>query len=65
MVASLNFSGINTNPFEYNDGTALFEALNRNFLQIKSAEFPETQKWVGALLDKHFKNNRFTVLFGN
>jgi hypothetical protein len=64
-VATLNFSGININPFEYNDGSPLFEALNRNFLHVKAVEFPETQKWLGASLDKHFKNHRFTILFGN
>ena len=28
--ATLNFSGINTSPFEYDDGSDLFASLNRN-----------------------------------
>ena len=39
-VATLNYSGINTNPFEYNDGTELFSNLNHNFQLIKKTEFP-------------------------
>jgi hypothetical protein len=27
-AATLNFSGINTNPFEYDDGSDLFTSLN-------------------------------------
>lgn len=27
-AATLNFSGINTNPFEYDDGSELFTAIN-------------------------------------
>lgn len=29
-AATLNFSGINTNPFEYDDGSKLFSSLNEN-----------------------------------
>lgn len=64
-VASLNFSGINTNPFEYNDGTPFFKELNKNFKHIQELEFPKLQKWEGAILDKNFKTNRFTILFGD
>ena len=34
-VASLNFSGINTNPFEFNDGSEFFKTLNTNYELIK------------------------------
>ena len=36
-VASLNFSGINTNPFEYNDGSPFFLTLNLNYQNIRKA----------------------------
>ena len=29
-IASLNFSGINTNPFEYDDGSEFFKRINDN-----------------------------------
>ena len=64
-VATLNFSGININPFEFNDGSPIFEQLNRNYQLIRNEEFPEMTKWDGAVLDKYYKHDRFTVLFGN
>ena len=64
-VASLNFSGINTNPFQYKDGSAFFLTLNLNYQNIRKAEFPDLKKWVGAPLDKHYKKNRFTILNGD
>jgi len=64
-VATLNFSGINNNPFEFDDGSDIFNKLNTNFQLIKAAEFPEKKAWEGALLDKNFKKDRFTILFGN
>jgi hypothetical protein len=33
-VATLNFSGINTNPFEYNDGSDLFKKINESVQAI-------------------------------
>ena len=35
-VATLNFSGINTNPFEFNDGSKNFRTLNDNYIHIKN-----------------------------
>lgn len=32
-VATLNFSGINTNPFEYHDGSEEYDKLNALFLK--------------------------------
>jgi hypothetical protein len=29
-AATLNFSGINTNPFEYDDGSDMFTSINEN-----------------------------------
>ena len=34
-VATLNFSGINTNPFEYNDGSEFMKDLNKKYQIIK------------------------------
>ena len=34
-IATLNFSGININPFEFNDGSPIFEKLNHNYQLIK------------------------------
>ena len=28
--ATLNFSGVNTNPFEYDDGSDIFKRINEN-----------------------------------
>ena len=33
-VATLNFSGINTNPFEYDDGSDFFKAINENVQEL-------------------------------
>ncbi len=64
-VATLNFSGINVNRFEYHNGSDFFDKLNNNFKTIQKAEMPDLTKWKGADLDKNYKQNRFTVLFGN
>ena len=64
-VATLNFSGINTNPYEFNDGSPLFQQLNENYILLQKVDFPELKKWVGGRLDKRFKSNRLTVLFGD
>lgn len=29
-VATLNFSGVNTNPFEYDDGSEMIDEINKN-----------------------------------
>ena len=36
-AATLNFSGINTNPFEYNDGSEFVKHLNHNYQLIKES----------------------------
>lgn len=36
--ASLNFSGINTNPFEYDDGSDMFKKLNTNVEELMRIE---------------------------
>lgn len=64
-VGSLNFSGINLSYFEYDDGSKLFESLNRKYELIKEKEFPNLKSWLGSYLDKKYKEHRFTVLSGD
>ena len=33
-ISTLNFSGINTNPFEYDDGSELFVRINQNIKEL-------------------------------
>ena len=36
-TATLNFSGINTNPFEYDDGSELFTRINAYVQELTQA----------------------------
>ena len=38
------------------------QSLNANYRIIQEAEFPHIKKWIGVLIDKHFKSNRLSVL---
>lgn len=64
-VATLNFSGINNNRFEFHDGSQFFDDLNAKYRLIQEREFPEMKQWKGVLFDKNYKSHRFTVLFGD
>ena len=44
-VATLNFSGVNTNPFEYNDGSEMFTKINKSVQEIIEKEFPDMKDW--------------------
>lgn len=51
-VATLNFSGINTNPFEYNDGSDLFQRLNTTAKKLINNELPGLTEWKVGKIDK-------------
>jgi hypothetical protein len=44
-VATLNFSGVNTNPFEYDDGSEMFTKINKSVQEIIEKEFPDMKDW--------------------
>jgi len=62
-IATLNFSGINTNPFEYDDGTPFFERINQNVRELISIEQPDLKEWKLGKIDKEYKDNRLSVGF--
>ena len=65
-VATLNFSGVNTSPFEYDDGTALFVSINQNVRDILRKEHPELKEWKCGKIDKEFTSNeRQSVCFNS
>lgn len=61
-VATLNFSGINTSPFEYHDGTDEYDQLNRLFLQNLQKERPEITNWAIGKIDKEVQE-RMSVAY--
>jgi hypothetical protein len=64
-IGSLNFSGINTNPFEYDDGSDVIAGLNNKFKLIVAQEDKNLKEWPGAKLDKEYKKDRLTICFGD
>jgi hypothetical protein len=65
-AATLNFSGINTNPFEYDDGSELFTALNENIKQLIQKEIPELTDWKVGKIDKNYTSSeRLSVGFNS
>ena len=44
-VATLNFSGVNTNPFQYDDGSEMFAQINKNVEEIVEKEFSDMKDW--------------------
>jgi hypothetical protein len=64
-VATLNFSGINTNPFEYDDGSVFFEKINQNVRELIAAEFPDLKDWKLGKIDKDYSGNRLSVGFNS
>lgn len=61
--ASLNFSGINTNPFEYDDGSELFLTLNAHFQILFDLHLKEKKLDNAAKIDKAYKHNRLSVAY--
>lgn len=65
-MATLNFSGINTNPFEYDDGSEMFNALNENVKQLIQAEHPDLTEWKVGKIDKNYtSSDRLSVGFSD
>lgn len=65
-AATLNFSGINTNPFEYDDGSELFKALNENIKALIQKEIPELTDWKVGKIDKNYNSSdRLSVGFSS
>ena len=62
-VATLNFSGINTNPFEYFDGSKEIEAISNNMKQILETEKSNLSVRLD-IIDKWYCNNQMSVRFG-
>lgn len=62
-VATLNFSGINTNPFEYDDGSELFQRINAYAQELIAVEFPNLKDWGMGKLDKDYADERLSVGF--
>ena len=53
-VATLNFSGINTNPFEYDDGSPIFTKLNATIASLTTTELPDFKGWSLGKTDKNY-----------
>lgn len=64
-VATLNFSGINTNPFEYDDGSERLTRLNETVQQLIATELPGLKEWTGAKIDKAYQKDRMSIAFGD
>ena len=63
-AATLNFSGINTNPFEYDDGSEMFVALNENVKELIKKEQPDLTDWKVGKIDKNYTSaERLSVGF--
>lgn len=64
-TASLNFSGVNTSPFEYHDGSEEKNHLNQTFRELLDQyklEHPNIH-WSIAKIDKIFNRERYSVLY--
>ena len=65
-VSTLNFSGINTNPTEYDDGSQLLTALNANVKELLEKQLPGLQEWNVGKIDKNYTStDRLSVGFNN
>lgn len=62
-IATLNFSGINTNPFEYDDGSAMFKQINSHVKELIDKELPTMNEWLCGKVDKLYQHNRLSVGF--
>lgn len=63
-VASLNFSGINTSPFEYDDGSDFFAQVNHYIRELVKKEHPALKDWEVGKIDKEFVSDlRQSVCF--
>lgn len=64
-IATLNFSGINTSPFEYHNGSKEKSHLNSIFQRLLD-EYNDGHpgvKWDIGKLDKIFNKERYSVLY--
>ncbi len=65
-VSTLNFSGINTNPTEYDDGSQLLAELNANVKELLEKQLPGLQEWNVGKIDKNYTStDRLSVGFNN
>ena len=63
-MATLNFSGINTNPFEYFDGSKEIEKISNNMMLILKTEQSNLNVRLD-IIDKCYCSNRMSVRFGD
>lgn len=61
VVATLNFSGINTNPFEYDDGSEFFQKLNQTVANLIKQKMPDFKQWSIGKIDKDYLKDRLSV----
>ena len=63
-VATLNFSGINLNPFEYHDSSTEADQLNSLFVKNLAKHRPGMTKWGVGKIDKYI-HNRMSVCYND
>ena len=64
-VATLNFSGVNLNPFEYHDGSDVMQAIDAKMKSIIEIEGKNLEKTKFSKLDKNYTEvNKMSVRFG-
>lgn len=64
ILATLNFSGINLNPFEFYDSSEQIKKISENMKTILETERELINRNLSAI-DKFYQNNRISIRFGN
>ena len=61
----MNFSGINTSPFEYDDGSEEMAALNQIAQKIIKERCPEMENWKIGKIDKVYHEDRQSIAYND
>lgn len=62
-LATLNFSGINLNPFEFYDGSEEIQKISENMKTILETERELINRNLSTI-DKFYQNNKMSIRFG-
>ena len=63
-MATLNFTGVNLNPFEYHDGTEIIEKIDKNMKEIIDKVGSTFDGVKFSLIDKNYTTgNKMSVRF--